>query len=96
MSDEKEIVLKISKLSRLSIEENKIDSLVKSLSEILSYIDLLNSASEDELKSIEDSNTNKAQRDDATNSKLPIDEVLKNAPKKDGNFFIVKKVIDEE
>ena len=53
-------------------------------------------ASEDELKSIEDSNTNYAQRDDATISKLPIDEVLKNAPKKDGNFFIVKKVIDEE
>ena len=47
MSDEKEIVLKISKLSRLSIEENKIDSFVKSFSEILSYIDLLNSASED-------------------------------------------------
>ena len=65
MSDEKEIVLKISKLSRLSIEENKIDSFVKSFSEILSYIDLLNSASEDELKSIEDSNTNYAQRDDA-------------------------------
>ncbi len=62
MSDEKEIVLKISKLSRLSIEENKIDSFVKSFSEILSYIDLLNSASEDELKSIEDSNTNYAQR----------------------------------
>ena len=96
MSDEKEIVLKISKLSRLSIEENKIDSFVKSFSEILSYIDLLNSASEDELKSIEDSNTKNAQREDATITKLPNDEVLKNAPKKDGNFFIVKKVIDEE
>ena len=35
-------------------------------------------------------------RDDELISKLPIDEVLKNAPRKDGNFFIVKKVIEED
>ena len=43
-----------------------------------------------------DSNVDYAQRDDTTISKLSIDEVLKNAPRKDGNFFSVKKIIDEE
>ena len=50
MSVDKELVLKISKLSRISIEDDKIDSFIKSFSEILAYIDLLNSASENGLK----------------------------------------------
>ena len=37
MIDKKE-VLKISKLSRLSIEDEKIDSFIKNFSEIIDYI----------------------------------------------------------
>mgnify|MGYP000333071962 FL=1 len=96
MSVDKELVLKISKLSRISIEDDKIDSFIKSFSEILAYIDLLNSASENGLKIKEKRNVNYSIRDDELISKLPIDEVLKNAPRKDGNFFIVKKVIEED
>ena len=96
MSVDKKLVLKISKLSRLSIEEKSLGSFVKSFSEILNYIDLLNSASNHESDLKMDSNIDYAQRDDTAISKLSIDEVLKNAPKKDGNFFSVKKIIDEE
>ena len=96
MSVDKKLVLKISKLSRLSIEKKSLDSFVESFSEILNYIDLLNSASSNEPDIKMDSNIDYAQRDDTTISKLSIDEVLKNAPKKNGNFFSVKKIIDEE
>ncbi|MEC9382213.1 MAG: Asp-tRNA(Asn)/Glu-tRNA(Gln) amidotransferase subunit GatC [Thermodesulfobacteriota bacterium] len=96
MSEEKELVKKISKLSRLSVEEEKIDSFVKNFSEILSYIELLNLASEDQLEKNNITNPDYAKRDDDSISKLDVDEVLKNAPRKDGNFFLVKKVIDEE
>jgi len=96
MSEEKELVKKISKLSRLSVEEEKIDSFVKNFSEILSYIELLNLASEDQLEKNNVTNPGYAKRDDDSISKLDVDEVLKNAPRKDGNFFLVKKVIDEE
>ena len=94
MSVDKKLVLKISKLSRLSIEKKSLDSFVESCSEILNYIDLLNSASSNEPDINMDSNIDYAQRDDTTISKLSIDEVLKNAPKKNGNFFSVKKIID--
>tara|TARA_B100000029_G_scaffold515749_1_gene624430 strand:+ start:59261 stop:59551 length:291 start_codon:yes stop_codon:yes gene_type:complete len=96
MSEEKELVKKISKLSRLSVEEEKIDSFVKNFSEILSYIELLNLASEDQLEKNNITNPDYAKRDDDSISKLDVDEVLKNAPRKDENFFLVKKVIDEE
>ena len=43
MIDKKE-VLKISKLSRLSIEDEKIDSFIKNFSEIIDYINLLDNA----------------------------------------------------
>ena len=94
MSVDKKLVLEISKLSRISIEDDKIDSFIKSFSEILAYIDLLNSASENELKIKEKSNINYSVRNDESISKLSIDEVLKNAPRKDGSFFVVKKVIE--
>ena len=96
MSVDKKLVLKISKLSRLSIEKKSLDSFVESFSEILNYIDLLNSASSNEPDINMDSNIDYAQRDDTTISKLSIDEVLRNAPKTDGNFFSGKKILDEE
>ena len=46
---EKKEVLKISKLSRLSIEESKIDSFLKNFSEIIEYIDLLDQADTTEI-----------------------------------------------
>ena len=94
MIDKKE-VLKISKLSRLSIEDEKIDSFIKNFSEIIEYINLLDNADDTNISN-EDDMQEYSVRDDSKIEKLSVDEVVKNSGKVENNFFAVTKVIDDE
>ncbi|NSW80874.1 Asp-tRNA(Asn)/Glu-tRNA(Gln) amidotransferase subunit GatC [bacterium] len=94
MIDKKE-VLKISKLSRLSIEDEKIDSFIKNFSEIIDYINLLDNADDTKISN-EDEMEEYSVRDDSKIEKLSVDEVVKNSGKVENNFFAVAKVIDDE
>ena len=94
MIDKKE-VLKISKLSRLSIEDEKIDSFIKNFSEIIDYINLLDKADDTKISN-EDEMEEYSVRDDSKIEKLSVDEVVKNSGKVENNFFAVTKVIDDE
>jgi len=92
---EKKEVLKISKLSRLSIEESKIDSFLKNFSDIIEYIDLLDQADTAEI-SKDEKIVEYSVRDDSVIEKLKVEDVVKNSAKVENNFFAVTKVIDEE
>jgi len=92
---EKKEVLKISKLSRLSIEESKIDSFLKNFSEIIEYINLLDQADTTEI-SKDEKIVEYSVRDDSVIEKLKVEDVVKNSAKVENNFFAVTKVIDEE
>ena len=94
MIDKKE-VLKISKLSRVSIEDEKIDSFIKNFSEIIDYINLLDNADDTKISN-EDEMEEYSVRDDSKIEKLSVDEVVKNSGKVENNFFAVAKVIDDE
>jgi len=96
MPVDKKLVEKISKLSRLNIDESKINDFVLNFEEILNYIDLLEQVPDNSNQNQEDLTSDYATRDDSIIEKLSNDEVLMNAKNKDGNFFAVKKVIDEE
>ena len=96
MPVDKKLVEKISKLSRLNIDESKINDFVSNFEEILNYIDLLEQVPDNSNQNQEDLTSDYATRDDNIIEKLSNDEVLMNAKNKDGNFFAVKKVIDEE
>lgn len=96
MPVDKELVEKISKLSRLNIDESKINDFVSNFEEILNYINLLEQVPDNNKQNEEDLISEYATRDDSVIEKLSNKEVLMNAKNKDGNFFTVKKVIDEE
>ena len=85
MIDKKE-VLKISKLSRLSIEDEKIDSFIKNFSEIIEYINLLDNADDTNISN-EDEMQEYSVRDDSKIEKLSVDEVVKNSGKVENNFL---------
>lgn len=92
---EKKEVIKISKLSRLSIEDDKVESFIKNFSEIIEYINLLEKAQVDE--NISETKINEySTRDDSEVNKLTVEDVLKNSSSVENNFFAVTKVIDEE
>ena len=95
MSIDKDTVKHISKLSRVSLDKKKIDDLSKDLSSIMKYIEKLNELNTDRttpLTSIINASL-KTREDEVKDGKIR-DQILKNSPEKNEEFFVVPKVIE--
>ena len=95
MSIDKDTVKHISKLARISLEDEKIDSLSKDLTSIMKFIEKLNKLNTDKtnpLSSIIDASL-KSRKDEVKDGKIR-DQILKNSPEKNDEFFVVPKVIE--
>ena len=95
MSIDKDKIKHTAKLARISLDENKIDSLSKDLSNIFKFIEKLNKANTENdkpLSSILDQSLR--LREDKVNDGNIRDQILENAPNKNEDFFIVPKVIE--
>ena len=95
MSIDKDTVKHISKLARISLDEKKIDSLSKDLSSIMKFIEKLNQLNTDKtspLTSIINASL-KSRVDEVKDGKIR-DQILKNSPEKNEEFFVVPKVIE--
>ena len=95
MSIDKNTVKHISKLARISLDEKKIDNLSKDLSSIMKFIEKLNELNTDKttpLTSIINASL-KSRKDEIKDGKIR-DQILKNAPEKNEEFFVVPKVVD--
>ena len=95
MSIDKNTVKHISKLARISLDEKKINSLSKDLSSIMKFIEKLNELNTDKtspLTSIINASL-KSRNDEVKDGKIR-DQILKNSPEKNEEFFVVPKVIE--
>jgi len=95
MSIDKDTVKHISKLARISIDEEKINNLSKDLSSIMKFIEKLNELNTDKtipLTSIINASL-KSRKDEVKDGKIR-DQILKNSPEKNEEFFVVPKVVD--
>ena len=95
MSIDKDTVKHISKLARISLEDKKIESLPKDLTSIMEFIEKLNKLNTEKivpLTSIIDASL-KSRKDEVKDGKIR-DQVLKNSPEKNDEFFVVPKVIE--
>ena len=95
MSIDKDTVKHISKLARISLNEKKINSLSKDLSSIMKFIEKLNKLNTDNitpLTSIINASL-KSRIDEVKDGKIR-DQILKNSPEKNEEFFVVPKVIE--
>ena len=85
----------ISKLSRISIDDNKAKKLSSDLNSIFSFIEKLN---ELDTKNIEPltsiAETTLKLRKDEIKSENIRDDILKNSPDKNKDFFVVPKVVE--
>ena len=95
MPIDKNQVKKVAKLSRISLEDNKIDSLTKDLDSILTFVEKLNELDTKEIKTLKSiaDKTLEARNDIVDDGKIKND-ILKNSPEKNEDFFIVPKVIE--
>ena len=95
MSIDKDTVKHISKLARISLDDNKVESLSKDLTSIMKFIENLNKLNTDKtapLTSIINASL-KSRKDEVKDGKIR-DQILKNSPEKNDEFFVVPKVIE--
>jgi aspartyl-tRNA(Asn)/glutamyl-tRNA(Gln) amidotransferase subunit C len=95
MSIDKDTVKHISKLARISLDDEKIDSLSKDLSSIIKFIEKLNELKTDKIKPLTSiiNASLKPRKDEIKDGKIR-DQILKNSPEKNEEFFVVPKVIE--
>ena len=95
MSIDKDTVKHISKLARISLDDKKINDLSKDLTSIMKFIEKLNTINTDKttpLTSIINASL-KSRKDEVKDGKIR-DQILKNSPEKNDEFFVVPKVIE--
>ncbi len=88
-------VKKIAHLSRLEFNEQEEMELIKSMNQILTWMDKLNELDTSSTEPLIHISTElNVLRDDKLGEHLPHDRALLNAPKRDSDYFRVPKVIE--
>ena len=95
MEFDKKSLLKLGKLARISISEDKLNNLSKDLNSILIFVDQLKEIKTDQVDPTSNSLNQKLEvRDDKVDTKNSAEDILENAPEKEMDFFVVPKVIE--
>ena len=93
----KQDVEHIAALAQLSLDEGTKARLVREMDEILGYVDKLNeldtSSIEPTMHALEMTNV---YRDDVVAPSVGRESALMNAPKTDGEYFLVPRILDTE
>tara|TARA_B100001769_G_scaffold159041_1_gene124832 strand:- start:563 stop:850 length:288 start_codon:yes stop_codon:yes gene_type:complete len=85
----------ISKLSRISIDDNKAKKLSDDLNSIFKFIEKLNELDTKEIEPLTSiAETNLKLRKDEIQSKNIREDILKNSPEDNKDFFVVPKVVE--
>ena len=92
----REEVLHIARLARLGISDAEVEKFREQLSNILENFEALKNVDTTNVPSTAHSIAlQSVMRDDETIPSLPAEEILKNAPHREGEFFRVKAVLEE-
>ena len=85
----------ISKLARISIEDKKAKKLAGDLNSIFEFIEKLNKLKTDKVEPLTSiAETTLKLRRDEVKSKNIRDQILKNSPDQNRDFFVVPKVVE--
>lgn len=91
----REDVEKVALLSRLRLTDAELNQMTTQLGAILGYVDRLSQVDTEGVEpmahAVERSNV---FRDDIETAMLPREEALANAPKTDGQYFLVPQILD--
>ena len=85
----------ISKLSRISVDDKKAKKLESDLNSIFEFIEKLNELDTDKVEPLTSiAETTLKFRTDEVKSKDIRNQILKNSPEKNEDFFVVPKVVE--
>ena len=85
----------ISKLSRISVDDAKANKLAGDLNSIFDFIEKLNELNTDKVEPLTSvAETTLKLRTDEVKSKDIRDQILKNSPDENEDFFVVPRVVE--
>ena len=85
----------ISKLSRISVDDTKAKKLAEDLNSIFDFIEKLNELNTDKVQPLTSvAETTLKLRTDEVKSKDIRNQILKNSPEENDDFFVVPKVVE--
>ncbi len=92
---DKKIVEDVAHLARIELQSDELEKLSGQLEHILQFIDKLKEVKVENVAPTSHAITiSNVLREDAPKLSLSIGKTLMNAPDKQGNFFVVPKVIE--
>lgn len=97
MKIDKETVEKIAHLARLEFDNESKEAMIKDMNNMLAFVDKLNEIDTSGVEPlIYMSDEVNVLREDEVKVVITQEEALKNAPKKDSDYFKVPKVIEKK
>ena len=91
----REEVLHIARLARVGLSEEDIDRLCEQLSHLLEHFEVLQKVDTEGVPpTAQPIALQSVMRDDEVKPSLPADDVLANAPRRDGDSFRVRAVLE--
>ena len=91
----RELLDKIAHLARLELSEQDAQKMMEDMTAILNWVEQLNEVDTDGVEPLTSmSHEVNAFREDEVKPHLTQEEALKNAPKKDSDYFRVPKVLE--
>ena len=95
MSIDLKTIKHISKLSRISVDEQKAEKLVEDLNSIFKFIEKLNELKTENVEPLTSvAETTLKLRVDEVKSKNIREQIIKNSPQDNEDYFVVPKVIE--
>ena len=95
MSIDLKTIKHISKLSRISVDEKRAEKLADDLNSIFEFIEKLNELKTDDVKPLTSiAETTLRFRSDEIKSKNIREQIIKNSPEDNEDYFVVPKVIE--
>lgn len=89
-------VRKVAKLSRLDLSDSEVEEFTGQLEAILAYVDKLSELNTDDVEPLAHClPLSNCLREDVVTESLGAEAALANAPQRDGEFFKVPKILDD-
>ncbi len=95
MKIDKTTIKKISHLARLEFDESSAEKMSKDMSQILDWVEQLNEIDTENIEPLTTMSSEvNVMREDIRGNHLEHEAGLKNAPKRDSDYFRVPKVLE--
>ncbi|MCL6649506.1 MAG: Asp-tRNA(Asn)/Glu-tRNA(Gln) amidotransferase subunit GatC [Chloroflexi bacterium] len=96
MSLSRDEVLHVARLARLRLEEEEVERMRNQLGAILEQFNVLKQLNTDDVPpTFQVFAAANVLREDVARPSFPVEEVLQNAPRREGDYFRVRAVLEE-